>query len=129
MCDTTASLLGQGDNQVIVLRIPSEQYLKDRGLTPERYTQQFLKILEKVCTDAGIVIKVPESWKSRRLLEYGRKYFVDGVQVSGAPKKVSSLTSEANQAIHTLNTILAGLFSSGASIASADITPLPAYIC
>lgn len=51
MCDTIASLLGQGDNQEIVLRIPTEQYLKDRGLTPEQYTQQFLKILERVCTD------------------------------------------------------------------------------
>lgn len=56
-------------------------------------------MLENVRKDAGIVIKVPESWKSRRLLEYGRKYFVDGVQVSGALKKVSRLTSEANQAL------------------------------
>lgn len=74
------------------------------------------------------MIKVPESWKSRRLLEYGRRYFVDGVQVSGALKKVSRLTSEANQAIHTLNTVLAGLFSSGASIAGDDISPIPAYL-
>ncbi|CAG5001741.1 unnamed protein product [Parnassius apollo] len=29
-CDTTASLLGQGDNQVIVLRIPSQRYLQER---------------------------------------------------------------------------------------------------
>lgn len=48
--------------------------------------------------------------------------------VSGDLKKVSRLTSEANQAIHTLNTVLAGLFSSGASLASDYITPLPAYI-
>lgn len=70
---------------------------------------------------------MPESWQSRRLLEYGIKYFVDGVQVSGALKKVSRLTSEANQAIYTLNTVLAGLFSSGAAIAGDDITPIPAY--
>ncbi|CAH0717083.1 unnamed protein product, partial [Brenthis ino] len=39
-CDTTASLLGQGDNQIIVLRIPSAEYLQERGLTPDTYTQQ-----------------------------------------------------------------------------------------
>lgn len=52
---------------------------------------------------------------------------MDGVQVSGALKKASRLTSEANQAVYTLNTVIAGLFSSGASIAGDDITPLPAY--
>lgn len=128
MCDTTASLLGQGDNQVIVLRIPSSKYLQDRRLSPDQYTQQFLRVLENICEQSGIVIKVPESWKSRRLLEYGRRYFVDGVQVSCALKKVSRLTSEANQSIHTLNTVIAGLFSSGTSIAGDDLTPIPAYM-
>lgn len=62
LCDTTASLLGQGDNQVIVLRIPSTKYLEERGLSPGQYSKQFLCILERICTEAGIVIKVPESW-------------------------------------------------------------------
>lgn len=53
---------------------------------------------------------------------------MDGVQVSGALKKVSRLTSEANQAVYTLNTVLAGLFSSGASIAGDDLSPIPAYM-
>lgn len=53
---------------------------------------------------------------------------MDGVQVSGAVKKATRLTSEANQAIHTLNTVVAGLFSSGASIAGDDISPIPAYL-
>lgn len=35
LCDTTASLLAQGDNQVIVLRIPSQNYLKERRLTSD----------------------------------------------------------------------------------------------
>ncbi|CAG5001726.1 unnamed protein product [Parnassius apollo] len=78
-CDTTASLLGQGDNQVIVLRIPSQRYVQERKLPPDEYTKQFLRVLEDICTASGIVIKVPESWRSRRLLEYGRRYYLDGV--------------------------------------------------
>lgn len=113
---------------MIVLRIPSHKYLQDRQLTPDQYTRQFLQVLEDICVEAGIVIKVPESWRSRRILEYGRRHFVDGVQVSGALKKVSRLTSEANQAVYTLNTIVAGLFSSGASIPGDDLTPTPAYL-
>ncbi|CAG4938070.1 unnamed protein product [Parnassius apollo] len=126
-CDTTASLLVQGDNQVIVLRIPSKQYLRERNLTPDEYTVQFLQVLEETCTKSGIVIKVPESWRSRRLLEFGRRYFLDGVQVSGAIKKATRITSEANHTILTINAIIAGLFSSGASIAGDDESPIPAY--
>ncbi|CAG5019356.1 unnamed protein product [Parnassius apollo] len=126
-CDTTASLLGQGDNQVIVLRIPSKQYLRERNLTPDEYTVQFLQVLEETCTKSGIVIKVPESWRSRRLLKYGKRYFLDGVQVSGAIKKATRITSEANQTILTINAIIAGLYSSGASIAGDDESPIPAY--
>lgn len=79
LCDKTASLLGQGDNHVIVLRIPSQNYLQERQLTSDQYTRQCLQVLENICVEAGIVIKDPESWRSRRLLEYGRRYFVDGV--------------------------------------------------
>ncbi|CAG5001692.1 unnamed protein product [Parnassius apollo] len=127
-CDTTASLLGQGDNQVIVLRIPSQRYVQERKLTPDEYTKQFLRVLEDICTASGIVIKVPESWRFRRLLEYGRRYYLDGVQVSGALKKASRFTSEANQTIHTTNALIAGLFSSGTSVEGDDETPLPAYM-
>lgn len=48
--------------------------------------------------------------------------------MSGAGKMATRLTSEANQAIHTLNTVTAGLFSSGASIAGDDISHIPAYL-
>lgn len=51
-----------------------------------------------------------------------------GEQLSSALKKVSRLTSEANQAVYTLNTVLAGLFSSGTAIAGDDITPIPPYM-
>ncbi|CAG4938082.1 unnamed protein product [Parnassius apollo] len=110
-----------------VLRIPSKQYLRERNLTPDEYTVQFLQVLEETCTKSGIVIKVRESWRSRRLLEYGRRYFLDGVQVSGAIKKATRITSEANHTILTINAIIAGLFSSGASIAGDDESPIPAY--
>lgn len=52
---------------------------------------------------------------------------MDGVMVSSALKKATRLTSEANQAVVTLNTIISGLFSSSASVAGDDTSPSAAY--
>lgn len=58
MCGTSASLLGQGDNQVILLRIPPDEYLTKRSLSKDDYIKLYLKTLETLCIDAGIVIKL-----------------------------------------------------------------------
>ncbi|KAJ2954234.1 hypothetical protein O0L34_g2479 [Tuta absoluta] len=127
-CGTTASLLGQGDNQVILLRLPSAANLLLRNMTVEDYIDHFLEELNRLCDMAGIVIKTQESWFSRRLLEYGRKYYYDGAQVSCSLKKISRVTSEANQTLPTLNTLLSGMFACGASCANEDYSPVPSYV-
>lgn len=128
-CGTSASLLGQGDNQVILLRIPPDDFLRDKSLTSDSYVQSFLKVLKEKCEAAGIQIKLEETWYSRNLFEYSRRYHYRGAQVSGALKKISRLASEANQTIPTLSGDLSGIFSTGASSAAEDLTPRSAYFC
>ncbi|UDL13960.1 MAG: RNA dependent RNA polymerase [Xiangshan Nyami-like virus] len=128
-CGTSASLLGQGDNQVILLRIPPGDYLSRLQINKEGYIRQFLQVLEDLSTRIGIVIKLEETWWSSSLFEYSRRYHLNGAQVSGALKRVSRLASEANQVIPSLNSDLSGLFSTGASAAAEDSTPMYAYYC
>jgi len=127
-CGTSASLLGQGDNQVILLRIPPEDHLERRGVDQEGYISLFLTVLEDYCAQAHIVIKLEETWHSRNLFEYSRKYHYKGAQVSGCCKRITRLTSEANQVIPSLNGDLAGIFSTGATAAAED-TPRASYFC
>lgn len=128
-CGTSASLLGQGDNQVILLRIPPSSFLEEKGMTTEEYIQYFLETLKVWCEKAGIVIKLEETWHSRNLFEYSRKYHYKGSQVSGALKRISRLASEANQVIPSLTGELAGIMSTGAAAAAEDATPVAAYFC
>lgn len=58
-CGTSASLLGQGDNQVILLRIP-ENYLTNKGLTRDQYIDNYLVVLRDLCDRAKIVVKLKE---------------------------------------------------------------------
>lgn len=84
-------------------------------------------MLVQYTDEAGIPIKPLETWQSHNLFEYSRKYHYNGVQVSTVLKKISRLASEANQVVLTLNGDLSGLYSTGSSAASYDVTPT--YTC
>lgn len=96
-------------------------------MTQDDYVSHFLNVLGDICDRARIVIKLEETWYSRSLFEYARKYHYKGIQVSGCLKKISRLASEANQTIPTLLGDLAGIFSTGATSAAEDSTPIYAY--
>jgi len=128
-CGTSASLLGQGDNQVILLRIPPIEYLRAKNLTRDNYVDNYLTVLKDLCEKARIVIKLEETWYSRHLFEYSRKYHYRGVQVSSCCKRITRLASEANQVVPSLGGNLAGFFSTGAVAAAEDSTPIYAYFC
>lgn len=55
-CGTSASLLGQGDNQVILLRIPPRDYLEHRKQSVDAYIKRYLSVLKELCEEAQIVI-------------------------------------------------------------------------
>lgn len=127
-CGTTASLLGQGDNQVVLLKIPPADALLREEQDERGYVDNFVNVLTRYAQDAGIPIKPLETWQAAKLFEYSRKYHFEGAQVSCALKKISRLASEANQVIPTVNGDISGLYSTGASAASEDLTPGCAYV-
>lgn len=57
-CGTVATLTGQGDNQVIYLRIPAARILKDMGLTRDQYIRWYQVTLKDLCDKAGITMKL-----------------------------------------------------------------------
>lgn len=85
-----ASILGQGDNQVILLRVPPEDYLHSPQLTQDQYIENYLRVLRNMCDQAKIVVKLEETWYSRHLFEYSRRYHYRGIQVSGCCKRITS---------------------------------------
>lgn len=118
------SLLGQGDNQMVIVKVPSEEELHNRGTDKESYINDFKVSMAEKC---GLIIKAEESWHSEILVDYSRAYHYKGVQVSSAIKKISRVNSEANQTIPTFNGKIAGMFSAGSSAAGEDHVPYMAY--
>nr|UHR49719.1 MAG: RNA-dependent RNA polymerase [Hangzhou Nyamivirus 1] len=126
-CGTIATLTGQGDNQVIYLRLPKRETLEGLRLTRSQYIRWYQTTLEELCTKAGITLKLEETWVSTSLLEYGREFFFKGAQVSSAIKRISRVASEANQTIPSFNGDISGIFSAGMGTAQKDHVPHHAY--
>ncbi|KAJ8709986.1 hypothetical protein PYW07_009352 [Mythimna separata] len=101
-CGTIATLTGQGDNQVIYLRLPNTPTLEGLRMTRSQYISWFQETLFELCAQAGITLKLKETWVSTSLLEYG-EFFFKGAQVSSALKRISRMASEANQTETEMN--------------------------
>jgi hypothetical protein len=125
--ETTATLLGQGDNQVIVLKIPSSDVLQRRGQTVQEYVKGFLDHLTVMSLRMGMIIKPEETWTSTCLFEYSKKYHIRGTQVSCGLKRASRISSEANDSMRTLNGELSSFYSAGVALASEDREPMSAF--
>lgn len=76
--DMEANILGQGDNQVVVIRLPPEARLRDLRMTPDSYGQLFVSRLHEVCSKMGMVLKPDETWVSTVLVEYAKRNYLWG---------------------------------------------------
>ncbi|USL85442.1 MAG: RNA-dependent RNA polymerase [Ixodes ricinus orinovirus-like virus 1] len=128
-CNTSATLIGQGDNQVILIRIPPSTYLHTLNLTTETYLDWFVDELVIESERCGLPIKGEETWRSQKLFEYSREYHFESAQVSATLKRISRLASEANQTLPTLTGDLSSLYSTGAAAAGRDHNPMSSFYC
>lgn len=118
-------MMGQGDNQVIVLHAPQ----KRQWQTPLiRMAEQFVELLSETSQKLGMEIKIIETWISTILFEYSKRYHLNGSQVPCALKPISRISSETNDGILSLSSRITSIFSSGMTAANNDPTPDAAYI-
>lgn len=127
MMDTTASLLGQGDNQVVLLKVPSGSFLEAEGSNRQEYIDRFVTMLADNSAKAGLVVKTQETWTSTTLFEYARRYHYKGSQVPSGLKRVVRIASEANQTLPSVSADISSIFSTGTSAAQEDISPIPSF--
>nr|VVX76797.1 RNA-dependent RNA polymerase [Borna disease virus 1] len=114
--NVTFNILGQGDNQTIIIHKSASQ---NNQLLAERA----LGALYKHARLAGHNLKVEECWVSDCLYEYGKKLFFRGVPVPGCLKQLSRVTDSTGELFPNLYSKLACLTSSCLSAAMADTSP------
>ncbi|CAG9822160.1 unnamed protein product [Phaedon cochleariae] len=117
------SVLGQGDNQVIVTSYTEAQ--REQKL---RMRAQFLHRLEQAFGEQGLILKLSETWISTRLLEYGKKRWFLGAPVPSGTKRATRIISEEGDGVPTFEVALGMLATSTENISASDTSPDAAFI-
>ena len=110
------SIIGQGDNQVIVLRLT-----KDHSVRPKAVVQNFLRALRQESAKKNTYLNKTENWYSNSFLEANKDLYYEGVQLVNGLKFACKLDSDENEA----SNIFATRIASTATIAESMAKRLP----
>ena len=118
------SLIGQGDNQIMIVRLSAEQ----RSNT-QLFATNLLSSLEAEFGEAGhnIPIKKAECWYSCHLIELNKELFLDGVHLSNGLKFAIKVTSDSNDAIGSFESKIAGVSTTCEAVGRRIDQPEVAY--
>jgi len=112
LCGLRGSIIGQGDNQVIVLRLT-----KDQSVRPKAVVQNFLRVLRQESTKKNTYLNETESCYSNSLLEANKELYYEGVQLVNGLKFACKLACDANEASNRFQTRIASIATIAESIA------------
>nr|WPV62759.1 MAG: RNA-dependent RNA polymerase [Wufeng shrew rhabdovirus 3] len=126
------TILGQGDNQVIICKIRSRF---NRQENPELFREDVKNIhnsfLEELCAfleSLGLPLKLRETWISSVLFMYGKEMYYKGMPLSMSQKRLARMFPLANELYPSLENALSTIYCNGNSAAMADLTPIVPFI-
>lgn len=114
-------IMGQGDNQVIILNFSSSDDQADMKRS------RFLRVLETMFNQLGHELKEKETWYSKHLHEYSKQRVYKGIAVSFGTKKSLSVIADINDGLFAIQSSLSTINTCTESIARADYGPDPAF--
>jgi len=106
------SIIGQGDNQVIVLLST-----KDQSLRPKTVVLNFLRVLRHESAKKNTSLNESESWYSNSFLEANKELYYEGVQLVNGLKFACKLASDANEATNRFETRIVSIATIAESMA------------
>jgi len=117
------SVIGQGDNQVIVARLTQDQVP-----TAQTIALSFLRSLATEFRDKNAILNETESWYSNSLLESNKEMYYRGRQLSNGLKYASKVATDANDAPNTFETRISSLATTCEAVAKRITNPDVAYM-
>lgn len=128
------SLLGQGDNQVVKLHMPTgkwehlcySQEAKERE--SRKITDEFIDEMDRNFRDAGLPIKVRETWISTRLFMYGKSMYLDGNCLPQWNKKLLRSYAMSNEGTLTISGVVGTIATNLSASSSVSDSPDIMYV-
>jgi len=122
------SIMGQGDNQVLILTFKTyylnpDKSVSERGkrLLSQKF-QLFMADLTQTFDSLGLPIKALETWSSEHLFLYGKVPTLKGIPLCMSLKKICRAYYLANEEIMTLECSVATVQSNAMAACMSDLT-------
>lgn len=125
-----ARIIGQGDNQNLLLGIPPAHKLNSlcHGvISPGNFLNFVMSDLEKAFNDAGLVLKVEECWKSMSHFIYNKDVYIGNLQVSNTMQKVMRITGFNNAISPCLESDISSIVGAAESATATDVSWICSY--
>ncbi|UHK03158.1 MAG: RNA-dependent RNA polymerase [Hangzhou cletus punctiger xinmovirus 1] len=116
-------IFGQGDNQVVEIKLASNQHHRRKEITEE-----FLEKLASFFKSVGHELKEEETWFSIKLFEFGKIRSFEGESVSNATKKACRLIPDVNDGVDCWASSLSTIATVTEAIARGDHLPQAAFV-
>nr|DAZ90863.1 TPA_asm: polyprotein [Vincetoxicum virus 1] len=127
-------LLGQGDNQILKLYMPTRHwgnlnYTYDARVRQARkITDEYVHNMQMSFADAGLPIKVRETWVSSRLFMYGKTMYLDGISLPQWSKKLLRSYAMSNEGSITISGVIGTIATNMSAAAGASECPDIMYV-
>ncbi|DBA36604.1 TPA_asm: L [Betula betacytorhabdovirus 2] len=120
-------LMGQGDNQVLMITLFTSLCSQDGEILPEGIDQmksilnKLIQDLERTFLQLGLPLKTLESWKSEDFFLYGKSPIFRCLPLSMSLKKICRAFPFSNDDTMTIDNVLGSIFTNAQSSAMSDI--------
>ncbi|DBA36773.1 TPA_asm: L [Phellodendron betacytorhabdovirus 1] len=129
----TYKLMGQGDNQVLLLTLRTGHIDYDGKPTALGYHElsdvlkNVISSLERIFLGLGLPLKTLESWRSEEFFLYGKFPVKKGVPLSMSLKRLSRSFPFSNEDSMTIDNVMGATFTNAQAASMSDVTHLVAY--
>lgn len=119
-----STICGQGDNQVLLSKfsvpgefLNSQDWIERDPNGVRMVLDSFYATLESECNKIGLKVKTAETCRSLSYLNYGKRLFFNGVELSMCLKRISKMMTEPNDSFPTteakMKTLEGSIYAAG----------------
>lgn len=116
---TEGTTMGQGDNQVIHVKLTNDQ-----NRDPKRHVRLLLNTLEYIFSSSGLKLKTQETWYSKTLFEYSKVRFYKARRIDDSLKRLNRLIPDINEGFPSISSYLTCISTCTENISRNHASPL-----
>ncbi|XP_050669012.1 uncharacterized protein LOC126968197 [Leptidea sinapis] len=118
-CNIQGEIMGQGDNQVIHVKLNQEQQGQ-----PHFYIKLLLNSLDYLFRAAGLSLKLQETWYSQNLFEYSKVRYYKSIRIDDSLKRINRMIPDINEGFPSLHSLITGVSTTTENMSRNYVSPV-----